>query len=308
VRVRAQAEVPPRWRHVAIAVGVIAFVGWLVQDWRDTNARADYARQAAERAATAALLRVNARELDRLNAVFVREHARDTFAITPEEPLVRGAFTIDDRGGVKVDATDPVLRDAVARELAATIDVHAGAPLAWHGVTLEAAPTLIAWTSGDGVARGFVIDNPVWTNELAQLASTDAVITVHLGGSRAVVPMAAPGIELEAAPHPRAVERGNAEAREIQRSFTTEASLGVLLVVAIGFAALRGSRTASVQTIPEASINTPHRRSRGPAKPEQSIIEADAVVERVLEQVDKLDKPKSSVSAQRKPPKRRKKR
>jgi hypothetical protein len=276
---------------VAIAIGVIAFVGWLVQDWRDTTARVDYARAGAERAATAALLRVNARELDRLNAVFVRQHARAQFAITPEEPLVRGAFTIDGRSGVKVDATDPVLRDAVARELAASIDVQAGAPLAWHGVTFEAAPTLIAWTTGDGMARGFVIDNPVWTNELAQLAGTDAVMTVHLGGSHAVVPMAEPGITLEAAPHPRALERGNAEAAEIQRSFTFDASLGVLIVMAIGFAALRGSRTASVPTIPTASI-----------------VQADAVVERVLAQVDKPDKPKGSVSAQRKPAKKRKKR
>jgi hypothetical protein len=285
--VRAQAEVPPRWRHVAIAIGVIAFVGWLVQEWRVSTYRADYARNGGERAATTALLRVNARELDRLNAVFVHEHARDPFAITPQEPLVRGAFTIDGRsGGVRVDATDPVLRDAIARELAPTIDMNAGAPLAWHGVTFEAAPTLMAWETSGGVVRGFVIDNPVWTNELAQLAGSDAVMTVQLGGGRGVVPMASPAIALASAAHPRATERGNANAHDIMQAFAIQAALGVLLVVAIAWAGLRGPRRAVKVTIPTASI-----------------VHTEAVVERVLKQVDK-----PPVSAQRKPLKKRKKR
>jgi hypothetical protein len=278
-------------RHLAIAIAVIAFVGWLVEDWRGSNDRADYVRGGAERAASAALLRVNARELDRLNAVFVHQHARDPFAITPQEPLVRGAFTIDGSDGVKVEATDPVLRDAIARELAPSIDTKAGVPLAWHGVMFEAAPTLFAWEVNAGVVRGFVIDNPAWTNELAQLASSDAVITVRLAGARGVVPMAAPMITLAAAPHPRAIERANVEAHNVMRAFATEAALGVLLVVAIAWAALRGKRTPVVETIPTASI-----------------VQTEAVVERVLKQVDKADKAKAAVSAQRKPLKRRKKR
>jgi hypothetical protein len=252
--------------YVLVLVFIVAaFVGWGVSSWRDVNGRAEWARHAPERAAAVIKTRIMQRELNELGELHVRQRARAALALAPSEPLVRGTFAIDTHG--TVEASDPVLREVIARELAPTVATNAHTQLYWHGVLLEAAPTPIAWRGDGARIEGFVIDNVAWTRELAELAG-DAVVTVHLGGD-GIFPMMNPPLSLDVAPNPAALARAEDDARWIIRAFQLCAGIAALLLAVAVFVALRAALRPRRRPIPTASI-----------------AQADAVVQRVLLRVE----------------------
>jgi hypothetical protein len=281
-------DTPPILRALAVMAGVVAFGTWVVTGARDATDRAAYMRQGGARVAAATQSKVTTKQIDSLFALVERERGRDPFAIAPAEPLVRGAFTIDVPSAMHVDstappfggaggrapvpaveATDPELRDALVREVVPKMDTSPTTHLWWHAVMLEAQPTLMAWHSDGGIVRGFVLDNPAWTAQLAEQAGSDAVITVHLDGSPPLLPAMQPPISLAFEPNPRAIARANDDGRAVWWSFGWQTGLGTLLVGLVAWAAVRRGRL-----------------DRLPSPSPSSLAQAGAMVDRVLARVE----------------------